>query len=334
MSKRATASTLGLAALLTSIALVACGDDSSLVVYSGRSETLVGPLFDQFTEATGISVRPKYAGTSLLAATLLEEGDRTPADVYFAQDPGGLGVVEGMLDVLPQSILDQVPSWAHASSGRWVGISGRARVVVYNTESLQETDLPDDLSGFTDPQWKGKLGWPPRNASFQTMVTAMRAVWGEARTREWLEGVESNSPQAYENNTATVAAVGVGEVEVGLVNHYYLYRFLAEGNGSFPARNYHLPSGGPGALVMVAGAGILANSENKDIAQQFIQFMLSTTAQEYFSANTSEYPLVEDIEAREGLIPLADIRRPQLAMSDLKDLQGTQRLLRELGIIP
>ena len=331
---------LNIAALASGLLLAAgvvsgaCGSSGDLVIYSGRSETLVDPIIQQFSDATGIGVKVKYAGTSQVAATLLEEGERTPADIFFAQDPGGLGVVEEMLATLPDGILELVPAWARSPEGQWVGISGRARVVVYNTEKLTENDLPEDIFGFTDPKWEGKIGWPPRNASFQTMVTAMRVLWGEERAREWLQGIVANDPQEYEKNTPTVAAVGTGEVEVGFVNHYYLYRFLSEEGESFGARNYHLGSGGPGSLVMVAGAGILSSSDNREAAEKFLEFMLSTPGQQYFAGQTFEYPLVEGVQVQRGLVSLEDIQRPELDLADLKDLQGTQRLLREVGIIP
>ena len=166
--------------LLVGIVAACGGDDEaeSLTIYSGRSESLVGPIIEQFANATGIDVSVKYASTSQMAATLAEEGDNTRADVFFAQDPGGLGSIEHMLQTIPQEILDKTPAWARSPEGRWVGISGRARVIVYNTENVSPEDIPTDLWGFTDPKWKGRIGWPPTNASFQTMVTAMRTPLG------------------------------------------------------------------------------------------------------------------------------------------------------------
>ncbi|MCI0844993.1 MAG: extracellular solute-binding protein, partial [Chloroflexi bacterium] len=258
---------LALAAALLS----ACGGSDtgagSLTVYSGRSDTLVAPLIKQFAEATGIDVRVKYASTPQLAATLLEEGGNTPADVFFAQDPGGLGAVSGLLTPLSDTVLQKVPQWAVSPSGVWVGVSGRARTVVYNTETLTPADLPEDLTGFADPKWKGRIGWAPTNASFQTMITAMRSIWGEEKTLQWLKDIKANDPKVYPKNTPIVAAAAAGEIDVGLVNHYYLHRFLAEEGDSFGARNYHPPAGGPGAIVMVAGVGILSASDNKENAQ-------------------------------------------------------------------
>ena len=309
-------------------------DSEPLVVYSGRSESLVDAVIQQFSQATGIPVEVKYAGTSQLAATLLEEGGNSPADVFFAQDPGGLGAVEGMLSPLPDRVLSRVPEWARSPQGLWVGLSGRARTVVFNPDRVGEEELPDDVWDFIDPAWKGRIGWAPANASFQTMVTAMRTIWGEERTAEWLRGVQANSPTIYPKNTPQVAAVAAGEIDVGLVNHYYLFRFLAEEGEDFPARNYHPRAGGPGATVMVSGAGILSTSDNRAAAEKFLEFMLSRVGQQYFAGQTFEYPLAEGVMVPRVLVPLEEINHPSISLKDLSDLEGTQRLLRDTGVLP
>lgn len=306
----------------------------TLTVYSGRSENLVGPIIQQFQEATGIPVEVRWGSTGELAATLMEEGANSPADVFFAQDPGGLGVVADMMAPLPEDVLTRVEPRFRDPEGRWVGISGRARTVVYNTERVTPEELPEDLWGFTDPQWKGRIGWAPTNASFQTMVTAMRVMWGEDRTREWLQGILANEPKVYEANTPVVAAAGAGEIDVGFVNHYYLYRFLQEEGESFPARNYYLPGGGPGSLVMVAGAGVLASSENQEAAQRFVSFMLSPVAQQYFATQTFEYPLVEGVRTHRELTSLGELTVPEVDLADLADLEGTAQLLSDVGALP
>ena len=305
-----------------------------LILYVGRGESLVGPIIEQFGSLTGINVEVKYGGTAELASTILEEGDRSPADVFFAQDPGGLGAVQEMFTPLPASLLDRVPEWTQSPDGRWVGISGRARTLVYNSETLTEEDLPDDAWGLTEPRWKGRIGWAPTNASFQAMVTAMRAVWGEDRTREWLEAVQANDPIVYPKNTPQVAAAAAGEIDVGMVNHYYLFRFLAEEGDSFPARNYHLRGGGPGAVVMVAGAGILETAANRENAEKFVDFMLSQVAQQYFAGQTFEYPLVEGVKTSRLLVPLDEITRPDVLPKDMTDVEGTVKLLQETGVLP
>jgi iron(III) transport system substrate-binding protein len=321
---------LGLAGMMLS----ACGSDGDLVVYSGRSETLVQPLIDRFQDETGIKVLVKYGGTAELAATLLEEGSNTPADIYYAQDPGGLGAIEGMLTPVSGDILAAVPAWAASPEGLWVGISGRARVLVHDPSRVSAEELPNDIWDLTDPKWKGRIGWAPTNGSFLTMVTGMRALWGEPKTRDWIEGIVANEPKIYPKNTPQVAAVASGEIDVGMPNHYYLYRFLAEEGESFPARNYYFRAGGPGALVMVSGAGVLDASGNKDIANQFIEFLLSDNSQQYFADETFEYPVITGIEVNDLLVPMDQILRPDIALAELSDLAGTTQLLREAGALP
>ncbi len=314
----------------------AAGEAGSLVVYSGRSENLVGPLIEQFKAATGINVEVRYGSTSEMAATLLEEGANSPADVFFAQDPGGIGAIAaaGLLAPLPEAIVATVKPEFTSPDGLWVGVAGRARVVVYNTDMLNEADLPADIADFTDPAWAGRIGWAPTNASFQVMVTAMRKYWGEEETRAWLEGIQANEPVVYEGNAPVVEGVAAGEVEVGFVNHYYLYRFLAEQGEAFPARNYFLPSGGPGSLVMVAPAGRLATGQNEANANTFIAYLVSPEAQQYFTENTNEYPVVEGVAGPEGLTPIEELNAPDIALTDLADVQGTTQLLQEVGVLP
>ena len=342
--------------LLTSMALAACqpvvpatpaadatgaeaseaSGDGTLVVYSGRSENLVAPIIEQFAEATGIDVEVRYAGTSELAATILEEGANSPADVFFAQDAGALGELAkaGLLAPLPSTILDQVATDLQSVNGDWVGISGRARVLVYNTEELTEADLPADIWGLTEEQWKGRVGWAPTNASFQSFITALRVLEGEERAREWLEAMIANDVQSYDGNSAIVEAVAAGEIAVGLVNHYYLYQFLAEQGEDFTARNYYFPTPNAGSIINVAGVGILNTAQNTDAATQFIEFLLSQQGQQYFASETFEYPLAgEGIEMPEILLPLDEIATPEIDLSDLADLAGTLELLQEVGAL-
>lgn len=329
----------GAAVLLAAVtvALIAgCGGKSeeTLVIYSGRSETLVAPIIKQFSDLTGIKTEVKYGDTAALASTLLEEGAKSPADVFFAQDPGGLGAVRALLAPLPSSIRESVPEWASARDDTWVGVSGRARVVVYNNTALSEADLPDSIAGFTDSAWRGKIGWAPTNGSFLAMVTAMRQVWGEDATEQWVRGIQANSPRAYSGNTAVVQAVGSGEVQVGFVNHYYLHRFLAEQGESFPARNYYTRSADPGSVVLIAGAGVLSSSGNKANAEKFVEFLLGPVAQQYFASQTFEHPLVDGVKRAHGIPELSTIKRPEIDVSELSDLSGTQALLRRVGAIP
>lgn len=306
----------------------------SLTIYSGRSESLVDPLIEQFEQDTGIEVAVRYGDTAGMAATILEEGDNSPADLFYGQDAGALGALSkaGRLVKLPDDMLALVEPRFRSPEGTWIGTSGRARVVVYNPERTGEDKLPADIFGFCEPEWRGRVGWAPTNGSFQAFVTAMRVLEGEERTREWLTCMQANEPIFYANNASQVEAVASGEIDAGLVNHYYLYRYLAE-DPSYPARNYTLPAGDAGAIVNIAGAGILDTAANPQAAEAFIRYMLSQAGQNYFNTETHEYPLSADIELNPLLTPLENIKTPELDLSDLDDLPGTLELLQELGIL-
>ncbi len=306
-----------------------------MVIYSGRNEELVGPIIERFEEESGIDVEVRYGDTAELAATILEEGENSPADVFFAQDAGALGALSDrrLLSELPEDVLGRVEERFKDPEGRWVGVSGRARVVAYNTEALSEEDLPGSILDFTDPEWEGRIGWAPTNGSFQAFVTALRLIEGEDVAREWLEGIEANDPRTYENNIAILEGVASGEVEVGFVNHYYLFRKLEEEGEGFEARNYYLQNGDPGALINVAGLGVLGNTDSTAEAEEFLEFMLSEEAQQYFADETFEYPLVEGVQPNGELVPLSEIESPEIDLGDLDDLQGTLDLLREMGVL-
>ncbi len=309
--------------------------DDSITVYSGRSEELVAPLIEQFEDATGISVEVRYADSAELAATILEEGDNSPADVFFAQDPASLGAVAqaGLFTTLDATLLDSVPSRFSDTGGEWVGVSGRARVVVYDTTKVDTAELPADEAAFTTDEWRGRVAIAPTNGSFLAFVAAKILLDGEAATLDWLEGMATNAAPTYPKNSAIVAAVDSGEVDAGLVNHYYLFRRIAE-EGDVVAANHFLTGDSAASLVMPAGAGILDSSDAGDAATEFIEFLLSESAQTYFATETFEYPLVEGVDADESLPSLDSIRTPDIDLSRLAEaLDRATDLVAEAGLL-
>ncbi len=325
-----------LVALLAVVAAGCGGDDAAsgpITVYSGREEELVAPLFEKFTEATGIDVEVRYGDSAELAATIAEEGDNSPADVFFAQDPGSLGAVDAQLEELPEGTLDRVAPRFRDADGRWVGTSGRTRVLAYNTDRLEESELPTSVLELTEPEWKGRVGVAPTNASFQAFVTAMRLSLGDERTREWLEGLKANGAKTYEKNLPIVEAVAAGEIDVGLVNHYYL-ALVKEEQPNAPVANHLFEAGDPGTLVSVAGAGVLAGTDQRDDAEAFVEFLLSDDAQRFYvdEAEENEYPLVAGIDPPSGLVPLEEIEGPDVELTAFgAELESTVELLRQTG---
>jgi iron(III) transport system substrate-binding protein len=305
----------------------------SLTVYSGRSEKLVADLYTQFTSDTGIDVEVRYGDSGELAGQILTEGNATPADVFFSQDAGALGAVSAadLFVELEESVLNRVATKYRSELNTWVGTSGRARVVIFNP-TLVATP-PTSIDDLVDPQWSGKIGFAPTNASWQSFVTALRVVRGEDEARTWLEAFAANNPVAYEKNGAVRDAVNAGEVALGLVNHYYLYeKIAAEGAENVVAQNQYLP-GDIGGLVNVAGIGVLKNSDNSASSQCFASYLVSDIAQKYFVEKSFEYALVEGIAPFDGLPTLEELDPPSIDLSDLNSIAETQELLNDVGLL-
>ena len=315
----------------------AANDSDVLTIYSGRNESLIGPLLDQFREDTGIEVEVLYGGTSAVANQILTEGENSPADVFIAQDGGALGALAAAdrLSEFPKDLLNRVVDPAFVSpDGVWVGLSGRARVLVYSPQGLEEAglELPDSILDLTGEEWRGVVGWAPTNASFVSNVTAMRVLLGDCDTADWLEAMIANDVQAYPKNTPIVQAVINGEIVAGLVNHYYLFRFLAE-DPDITASLHFFPDGDPGSLINIAGAAILQSSDQPELALKLVEYMLSDSAQTYFASQTYEYPLVASVDPSVDLPSLDEIESPEIDLSDLDDLQGTLEMIEDSGAL-
>ncbi|TVQ61294.1 MAG: iron ABC transporter substrate-binding protein [Phycisphaerales bacterium] len=307
--------------------------EGRLVVYCGRSKSLVEPLLQRFTEETGIVVEARYADTADLATLLMQEGARSPADVFFAQDPGALGAVEeaGLLSTLSDTHLHRVALPHRSKSGAWVGTSGRARVLAYSTDRLTESDLPRTVFELTDPKWRGRIGWAPTNASFQLFVTAMRVTYGDEATKNWLIAMRRNGARDYSSNRPIIQAIADGRIDIGLTNHYYLAAFKNDRGEDFPVAN-HYPQGDLGGLLTVAGVGVIAHSANKPQAERFVAFMLSKNAQSYFAERTSEFPLAIDADCPMNIGQFGPAGA--IDLGTLGDLRGTLTILRDSGVLP
>ena len=323
-----------LLAVLGLIAGSCGGSDDVITVYSGRTSNLIGPLLEDFAESTGIDVEVRYGQSADLALLIDQEGDRSPADVFISQSPGAIGFLagEGRLRPIGPEVLALVPRSFRNADALWVGMSGRVRVIVYNRHLVDPSELPASVFELTDERFRDRVALAPANGSFQDFVTAMRETHGDDATLDWLEGMVANDARTYANNTSIVQAVGRGDVPMGLVNHYYNFRAKAE-DPDAASENYYFPDRNIGSLLIVTAIGVLSTTDDPDLADRLVEFMLSEAAQRFYSEKTFEYPLAAGVEASSGLPPLANIG---VATYDFDRLGGglerTKELIDESGL--
>lgn len=330
-----------IAVLLTTAMLAtglsACsGDDTGLVIYSGRNQGLVEPLLKKLEESLDTKVEVRYGDSAELSAQILEEGGNTQAGLFFSQDAGALGALskENRLAELPQATLDKVDSAYRGDKGDWVGVSGRVRVLGYHPAKVPTP--PNSVHDLVKPEWKDKVGYAPTNASFQAFVTGLRILEGDDAARAWLQGLKANGAKAYQNNIEVLSAVDTGEVSIGLLNHYYWYERVAEkGEAAVTARMHYLPAGDPGGLVNVAGVGLLKGADEKTAgyAQQAADFLLSEEAQRYFADETKEYPLAAGVKAADGMPALETLDPPKIDLGKLDSLKETLAMIQGVGLV-
>ncbi len=330
----------------------------TLVIYSGRAKVLVEPLVKKFEAQTGIKVKVRYGKDAQLLAALQEEGSRSPADLLWANTPGALieASRNGLLSPLPKDLLAR-PARYVPKDGLWVPVTVRFRVLAYNPKRVDPATLPKSVLDLPKLEaFKGRIGWTPAYSSFQDFITAMRKVQGEEATRAWLSGMKALKPKAYVSNTPMLLALASGEIDIALTNHYYVYRLKyggAEGefegkeeeegeegeepkaNPSLPVAMYHFAPGDVGNLALITGAGVLKHSEDRALAESFLRFLLSQEAQSYAASAVHEYPVIPDVATPSYMLPVSDALKlsPELDFSELKDLDGTLKLLRALDLL-
>ena len=309
----------------------------TLRIYLGGGEGgIYGDLLDLLSRIyPEFDPRVNDAPSAQLANTLIEEsrGGSTRADVFWSVDAGSLGVVadEGLFSTLPSDVVESVPSTYHPNDD-WVGVAGRARSVPFNTDALEASDVPGDVMAFPETAaFADAFGWAPSYGAFQSFVTAMRLLEGEAATRQWLTAMMDTGTERHNNEFFVSNAVADGAIAAGFANHYYALRVQA----SRPEAPIDLAftSGDAGALVNVSGVGVLADTERGDLAANFAHHLLTVEAQEFFATRSFAYPTVTDVPPVGGLPTIDELDPPDVDLSELADLEPTLDLLREVGLL-
>ena len=324
------------AAIVATTATAGCSktDDDRLYIRSGRTKNLIGPLLEDFAKDTGIKIDVRYGDSADLALLTNEEGDKTKTDVFISQSPGAVGFLDskGLLGELPDKVTGLVPDGDAAEDGTWVGLSGRVRTLVYNTELVDPADLPKSVLDLADPQYAGKVAVAPTNGSFMDFVTVLRQHVGEEEAASFLKALADGGAPTYENNTAIVEAVGRGEVPLGLVNHYYAF-VAKDQDPDLPVENHFFPEGDYGSTLLVTAASIIKDTNKSEEAERFVDYLLSEHAQQYFAEQTFEYPLAAGAEPNPVLPKLDTLTVTRVDLGELgSGLEKTADLIEKSGL--
>jgi iron(III) transport system substrate-binding protein len=314
----------------------ATADAGSITLYSGQHEQTVGKLVTDFEKRTGIDVKVRSADEATLANQIIQEGSRSPADVFFAENPPALQalVERKLLATLPASTLAAVPRKDSSPAGSWVAVSARAAVLAYNTDDVKAGALPASLLDLAKPEWKGRVGIAPGETDFQPLITAISHLKGPAAALAWIKGIKTNA-KVYDDNEVLIAAVNKGSVATGLVDHYYWYRLRDEvGKGSTHSALHYFPAHDPGLLVDVSGAAILRSSKHSSEARQFLAYLVSKPAQTIIATSESyEYPLAAGVVNHKVARPLASLVPARVTAAQLGDGKAALALLQKVGLL-
>jgi iron(III) transport system substrate-binding protein len=329
-----------LSALTVAGALAGCGGGDAeaaetLTVYSAQHESLVRTMLEGFTEETGIALEFRDANDAELANQIVQEGEASPADVFLTENSPSIDVLdrEGLLAPLDQATLDQVGAQYRPASGNWTGFAARSTVLVYNPAQLAEAELPASILDLANPEWQGRIGIAAGGADFQAIVAGVLALRGEEATRAWLEGLERNA-NVYPSNSAVMVAADEGEIDAGVMYHYYFYRDRAEnGLKSDDAELHFFRNSDPGAFLSVSGAGVLASTDQPEEAQRLVAYLTGAEAQQRLAESTAlEYAVGNGVPSAEALPPLEELQAPQVDPGSL-DQQRVTELMQDVGLL-
>ncbi|GLX01230.1 iron ABC transporter substrate-binding protein [Microtetraspora sp. NBRC 16547] len=329
-------------AALAMMMTTACGGDATtasdkgtLTLYNAQHDDLIEAMVAGFTKDTGIKVDIRSGKDFELANQLVQEGAASPADVFLTENSPAMGLVDthGGFAKVDDATLSQVPAQFVPSSRNWVGFAARATVLAYNSTALTPEKLPASIMDLAKPEWKDKIGIAAAGADFQAIVSAVVAVEGEQAAAEWLKGLKANA-KIYQGNSAVMKAVNAGEIQAGVIYHYYWYKDRAEsGTNSSNTELKYFGGKDAGAFVSVSGAGVLKSSKHPEQAQQLVKYLTGKNGQQILSASTAlEYSIASDVPANPVLKPLSELDPPSVDVSTLNGPKVVE-LMQQAGLL-
>jgi iron(III) transport system substrate-binding protein len=322
--------------------LAACGSDGnsrgsepSLVIYNAQHEELIDAVAKAFTKKTGTEVKLRNGSDLELGNQLAAEGDASPADVFLTENSPAMALVDskGLFAKLDPAILEKIPAQYRPDDGAWTGFAGRSTVLVYNTDQMEESELPASLIDLAKPEWKDRISFSPTGADFQAIVAAVLATRGESATKRWLDGLKANGA-VYDGNNVVLESVNSGEKATGVIYHYYWYRDQEEsGENSDSSKLHFFGNKDPGAFISVSGAGVLKASDDSEDARAFVDYLVSEEGQQVIADSYAlEYTLNPQVDLGRGVKPLSELEPPAVDISSL-DGPKVVEMMQEAGFL-
>lgn len=326
--------------------LCACGSTAgsdgpqTLTLYNGQHLQTTSALVTAFERLTGIKVVVHSDDEQILANQIIEEGARSPADVFFTENSPALMELEdrGMLAKVDASTLADVASKYDSPAGEWVGVTARVNVIVYNTNLLRPDQVPTSILQLASPRWRNKIALAPSETDFLPIVTSVLHTYGRARTLQWLHGLEVNAgPLVFPDNESLVDMVSrrSNAIDLCTLNQYYWYRERDQvGAADMHSAIAFLAPRDPGYVLDVSGAGILASSTHQAAAQRFLAFLVSRQGQEIIAHSQSyEYPLGSGVLTAQPLKPFDQLQPAPLTITQLGNGSAALALEQQAGLV-
>lgn len=326
---------LVISSVLAGSSAFAADNEDGIVIYNAQHENLVQSWVDGFTKETGIKVTLRNGGDTELGNQLVQEGKVSPADVFLTENSPAMTLVDNanLFAPLDADTLKQVPAAYRPAHGRWIGIAARSTVFVYNPSKLSAAQVPASMMDLAKPEWKGRWAASPSGADFQAIVSAMLSLKGEPATLDWLKAMKTNFV-AYKGNSTVLKAVNAGQIDGGIIYHYYYFVDQAKtGENSKNTQLHYFKHQDPGAFVSISGGGVLASSKHKAQAQAFIKWITGKAGQDILRTNNAfEYAVGVNAASNEKLVPLNKLESPKVEPSTLNSKKVTE-LMTQAGIL-
>ncbi|MBO1519495.1 extracellular solute-binding protein [Oceanisphaera pacifica] len=333
ISRRTKVSAIALSTLMLLSPLSA---NAALTIYNGQHKTATLALIDAFSAKTDIEVVSRQGSSNELAHQIVEEGHRSPADIIYTEESTPLIMLanKGLLTSIDAKALSNIPAEYRDPDGKWVGLLARSRVIAYNKDNISPDQLPTSVHDLTNDKWKDQFAFVKTSGAFQKQLSAMIKLDGKEKATAWLEGLSKNG-KVYRHNKAALDAVERGDIAFALINNYYWDNMAREkGADNLHSALYFMGTQDLGDLVTVSGAAIVASSQNKDEAQQFMAFATSKEGQQILTDKSAQYPLNTDVDTH-GLKPFSELTPPNdtLDLGEYSDGKAAIELLQEVGLL-